>query len=72
MEISTADVKALGRAVGLTSLSDTDQLMGKTLEVKLLPDGDFNTIKGYRSAELPLVNTSTPNGASHEPPPWAE
>ena len=72
VEISTADVKALGRAVGLTSLSDTDQLMGKTLEVKLLPDGDFNTIKGYRSAELPLVNTSTPNGASHEAPPWAE
>ena len=72
VEISTSDMRSLGRAVGLSNLNDSEDLLGKTLELKLIPDGDFNSIKGYRSAELPIVNTSTPNGASHEPPPWAE
>jgi len=72
VEIATSDMQSLGRAVGLSNLNDSEDLLGKTLELKLIPDGDFNTIKGYRSAELPIVNTSTPNGASHEPPPWAE
>ena len=72
VEIATSDMQSLGRAVGLSNLNDSEDLLGKTLELKLIPDGDFNTIKGYRSAELPIVNTSTPNGASHEPPPWAD
>ena len=72
VEISTSDMRSLGRAVGLSNLNDSEDLLGKTLELKLIPDGDFNSIKGYRSAELPIVNNSTPNGASHESPPWAD
>jgi len=71
-QIGLASLKKLKLAVGLPSLTDTDQLVGRNLEIdvktqKSADYGDKNTVKAYRSAEGSTV-PSIPSAA----PPWAK
>lgn len=70
------------RACNLPSLNDTDQLIGGTMEVKLVikqdPEyGDKNEVKDYRamsSAVAPTATASAPaaQAPTGSKPPWAK
>jgi hypothetical protein len=57
-EIAEDQVKSMGRAVGLARVADTSDVEGHSLEIRLVPDGEFNAVKGYRR----LVSSAPPSG----------
>lgn len=80
-EIGFRQLGDLCRAVGLARVGDTDQLIGKTLDIKLKvkpAEGNFsagNEVKGYRAVDgsnLPAPNAAGAPAASggSKAPPW--
>jgi hypothetical protein len=68
------------RAIGVASLTDTDQLIGGKLSVKVVEKDDEygkgNDVKAYKalagsSAPAPSAMASAP-AASKSAPPWAK
>jgi hypothetical protein len=82
VEIGMRDMASIGSALGLKSIKDTTDLVGKTLEVKVIvkPESDDNKagneIKGYRacgSAGSAPVAKASPAPAAKAPAakrPW--
>jgi hypothetical protein len=73
-EIGNQQLGELMRAVGLPRLEDTDQLIGRSLSVKLVtkssPEyGDSNEVKGYKAIGGPSA-PAAPTAAKS--PPWAK
>ena len=71
--IGLAQLKKLKLAVGLPALTDTDQLIGRTLEIDVRTRksdqyGDKNEVKSYRSME----GSAMPMAAASAAPPWAK
>ena len=77
-EIGRQQLGELMRAIGVTSVKDTDQLIGGNLAIKLdvrLSEqyGDSNDVKGYKAvagsvAPAPAAAAATAKAA----PPWAK
>lgn len=76
-EIGNQQLGELMRAVGLPRLEDTDQLIGRSLSVKLTTRvseqyGDQNEVKAYKAAGGAAPASSAPAAASGaKSPPWA-
>lgn len=81
-EIGRQQLGDLMRAIGLSKVTDTDQLIGGNLGIKLAIRkseewGDSNDVKAYKSvsgsaAPSPSAKKSAPaEGASSATPPWA-
>lgn len=78
-EIGLRQLKELRIACGIASLRDTDELIGKTLKIKvgIKKDenyGDKNTVKSYMSASggsMPAPTGSAP-ASTGSTPPWAK
>ena len=75
-EIGNQQLGELMRAVGLPRLEDTDQLIGRSLSVKLVTRtseqyGDQNEVKAYKAAggAAPAAPAAAASGAKS--PPWA-
>lgn len=74
-EIGHQQLGQLMKAIGIDSLSDTDQLIGTDLGIKVAirkseEYGDQNEIKGYKSltgSKPPATDVSAPSRAT---PPW--
>lgn len=84
-EIGRSQLGEIMRAIGLTKLADTDQLMGGNLGIKLsVRTGEYagNEIKAFKAlgvvqapASVPFVKsapTSTPAAPTKAVPPWAK
>lgn len=77
-EIGRQQMGELMRAVGLAKLSDTDQLVGCEVKVKLTTRkseeyGDKNEIKGWKTGNAPAPKLSSAPATSPRPtPPWAK
>ena len=77
-EIAKAALVKLAKASGLASLADTRELVGRKVEIKLEPDGDFNKVKDSRSLSTspksPQMSNALPPKMGHEvsreSPPW--
>lgn len=80
-EIGRQQLGEIMRSIGLTKVSDTDQLIGGNLSIKLeVKTGEYagNEIKGYRALEGSM-STPAPSFAAPKPavapskgaPPWA-
>ena len=80
-EIGRQQLGDIMRAVGLTKLEDTDQLLGGNLSIKVTVKDDpnygpSNEIKGFRSVEGSAPPAAAPAAAataasSASAPPWA-
>jgi len=78
-EIGRQQLGEIMRAIGLNEVSDTDQLIGGRLEIKLTirkdEQGDKNEVKGYRSlnsAAMPsLIPQTAPAESATAPAPAA-
>ena len=79
-EIGRQQLGNIMRAVGLTKLEDTDQLLGGNLAIKVSVRDDptygpSNEVKGYRAIEAsapPVAQTDTKTAANAaSAPPWA-
>jgi len=81
-EIGRQQLGEIMRAIGLAKVSDTDQLIGGNLGIKLsVRTGDYagNEIKGYRALGDPSRNVSVPfksvvpsAAPAKAAPPWAK
>mgnify|MGYP006382417075 FL=1 len=85
-EIGRQQLGDIMRAIGLATLSDTDQLIGGNLVVKLAikpADGQYeagNEVKAYKAGNgsaAPAPSFPAPSGAVSQPasasaPPWAK
>lgn len=84
-EIGRQQLGDIMRAIGLATLTDTDQLIGAPLTVKLSvkpADGQYeagNEVKAYKAlsgsaAPSPAIATSSPSAApaAGATPPWAK
>lgn len=81
-EIGRQQLGDLMRAVGLTRVTDTDQLIGTSLQIKLAireaANGyeASNDVKGYKAIEGGMMPTASPAAAPSAPakaaPPWAK
>jgi hypothetical protein len=69
------------RATGVVHLSDTDQLIGKDLVIKLNVKederyGERNEVKGFKAVQggsIPSMPTAAPEApAAKAAPPWAK
>lgn len=82
-EIGRQDLGAIMRAIGLTRVTDTDQLIGGQLSIKLTvraADGQYdasNDIKGYKALEggvkvmpSPAAQSQPQPSASANAAPW--
>ena len=76
-EIGRAQLGELARALGLATVTDTDQLIGGQCQIKVVVRkseqyGDSNEVKGYRAlaGSKPPAPTVTVSGGSA--PPWAK
>jgi len=79
-EIGHQQLGQLMRAIGLTQVSDTDQLIGGSLEIKLAIKkseeyGDSNEVKGFKaiagsSAPSPMQQQPSAQSAPTQRPPW--
>jgi len=78
-EIGLRQLKELRIACGIASLRDTDELIGKTLKIKVKTRkdenyGDKNVVASYMSASggsMPAPGQSTP-ASTGSAPPWAK
>jgi len=81
-EIGRQQLGELMRAIGLTTVQDTDQLIGGQLSIKLAVRkseeyGDSNDVKGYKTLSCGVSSGSKPEGAPVQNPakgsaPWAK
>lgn len=83
-EIGRQQLGELMRAIGLARVSDTDQLIGGNLQIKLAIKqseqyGDSNEIKGFKAingSAAPMPQSSAPATAAQSnaasAPPWAQ
>jgi Protein of unknown function (DUF669) len=80
-EIGRQQLGELMRAVGLTRVTDTDQLIGGTLQIKLAireaANGyeASNDVKGYKAIEGGMMPSASPAAApapAKAAPPWAK
>lgn len=82
-EIGIMDLGSLIRAIGLSQIADTDQLIGGQLQIKLTvrtQDGysPTNDVKGYKAIEssksaMPSQSQAPANNqSSSAAPPWAK
>lgn len=80
-EIGRQQLGDICRCIGLSSIQDTDQLIGNPIMVKLKLDGDRNEPVGWKSASgsnAPAVTASAPAAApapaasAGASPPWAK
>ena len=77
-EIGHQQLGQLMKAGGLTSLSDTDQLIGVQCQVKLSirkseEYGDQNEVKAYKALTgSPAPAAAPPQAAASGKPPWAK
>jgi hypothetical protein len=82
-EIGRSQLGDIMRAIGLAKVSDTDQLIGGNLGIKLsMKTGEYagNEVKAFRalngSAPAPVSILSTPSSVKTAPaktaPPWAK
>ena len=67
----------LMRAIGLAKVTDTDQLVSGTLQIKLAINkneqyGDSNDVKGFKSNgnAMPPVTATPPQETNKSNPPW--
>lgn len=72
-EIGRQQLGELIRAIGLDKLSDTDQLIGGTLAIKLTVEssekfGEQNRVAGFR----PSASNKPSTSATTNTPPWAK
>jgi hypothetical protein len=79
-EIGRQQLGEIMRAIGLTKVSDTDQLIGGTLSIKIKitpANGNYeasNSVNGFKASENKIsigVNKTTPVADGKAPPPWA-
>jgi hypothetical protein len=84
-EIGRQQLGDIMRAIGLTKVSDTDQLIGGNLSIKLVitpADGTYeasNNIRGFKAVaggiSMPSISkplpTAAQNAVSDKTPPWA-
>ena len=82
-EIGRADLGEIMRAIGLGKVTDTDQLIGGQLGIKLAIKEDAqygasNEVKGYKSLSGSVAPSATPAAApapaaaKSAAPPWAK
>ena len=82
-EIGRADLGEIMRAIGLGKVTDTDQLIGGQLGIKLAIKEDAqygasNVVKGYKSLSGSVAPNATPAAApapaaaKSAAPPWAK
>lgn len=81
-EIGRKQLGEIMRAIGLGRVSDTDQLIGGQLSIKLAIKndaqyGDSNELKGFKalggSVSLPTASVSAPPAVPHKSsPPWGK
>ena len=80
--IGRGDLGALSRAVGIAKINDSDQLLGKSLEIQVTKEKDSsqyadengfrNNIKSYRALKgVSLGDSPTEKAPSGVKPPWA-
>ena len=76
-EIDRADLASIMRAIGLARVTDTDQLIGGALSIKVtIKNDDYgsgNEIKGYKALEgsMPPMPAATQPSTTRAAPPWA-
>ena len=73
-EVGRQQLASLLRCIGMDKLSDTDQLIGASLVIKLDVEtseqyGEQNRVRGFRVANKPVASQSAPSTNS---PPWAK
>ena len=78
-EIGRQQLGELMRAIGLTTVQDTDQLIGGQLSIKLdvresEQYGASNDVKGYKSngAAPPAAAAKAPAASTKAAPPWVK
>lgn len=78
-EIGRAQLGDLMRAIGLAKVTDSDQLIGGSLSIKLAISkregyDDSNEVKGYKSLSggLPPVEKAASPASDKAAPPWAK
>lgn len=77
-DIGNKQLGELMRAVGLPRLEDTDQLIGKRLDIKLAIKsseqyGEQNEVKGFRAnGAAPSASAPASAPAASAKPPWAK
>jgi hypothetical protein len=75
-EIGRQQLGELMRAIGLSTVQDTDQLIGGQLEIKLSVTesekyGPSNDVKGYKSSgSAPPAAAKAPAAGAKAAPPW--
>ena len=79
-EIGRQQLGEIMRAIGLARVDNTDQLIGKSLSIKLSVKsseqyGDDNEVKGFKALEggaMPALASSAAPAAAKAAPPWAK
>lgn len=78
-EIGRAQLGELARALGLATVTDTDQLIGGQCQIKLTVRtseayGEQNEVKGYKSlaGSPPPAPPKTTTVTANSAPPWAK
>lgn len=79
-EIGRQQLGEIMRAIGLARVDNTDQLIGKSLSIKLevkLSEqyGDGNEVKGFKALEggaMPALASPAAPAAAKAAPPWAK
>ncbi len=81
-EIGRQQLGSILRAIGLASLTDTDQLVGGELSIKVTVKNDptygpGNEVKGFKAisgspAPAPAANQAAPQAPAANKPPWAQ
>ena len=76
-EIGRQQLGELMRAIGLTTVQDTDQLIGGQLSIKLdvresEQYGASNDVKGYKSNGAAPPTAKAPAASSKAAPPWVK
>jgi hypothetical protein len=78
-EIGRQQLGEIMRAIGLAKVSDTDQLIGGSLSIKLKitpANGNYdasNSVSGFKSSGngIVMAQKSIPPADGKAPPPWA-
>lgn len=80
VEIAYADLSAIGHAVGVLNIDDSEMLHGIPLEISVATEAgrdgyaDRSVVKGYRAAPGATAPSGGGNGkpATSKAPPWAK
>lgn len=78
-EIGRSQLGELMRSIGLAKVTDTDQLIGGSLAIKLKivksdQYGDANDVAGFKSlgGSMPTATAPAPQESGKAAPPWAK